>query len=63
MPGAFTEVRGTRYGPALERLQTELSGYSCTAGISVYPLGQLRAIALIDLARIRSRQRQMQTAA
>ena len=48
---------------ALDRLQAELSGYSCTAGISVYPSDNCEPIALIDLARIRSRQRQLQTVA
>lgn len=41
---------------ALDRLQAELSEYSFDGGISVFPIDGCGPLALIDLARIRSRQ-------
>jgi GGDEF domain-containing protein len=45
---------------ALERLEAELSEYSCSAGISVYPADNCSPLTMIDLARIRSRPATME---
>jgi GGDEF domain-containing protein len=40
---------------AVERLQSQLEGFRCDAGIAIYPEDECEPRALIELARVRSR--------